>query len=72
MIEIQIAAVAKNHRILLVDDLLATGGTLKAAVDLFKSAECTVAHAFVLVELTGLNGRKVLDTEVDSLITFEF
>ncbi|CAD5205657.1 unnamed protein product [Bursaphelenchus okinawaensis] len=73
IIEIQKNVLPPHSRVLLVDDLLATGGTLKAAFDLLKTAQCDAGEAFVLVELTGLKGREVLNgATVKSLITYEF
>ena len=57
-------------RVLIVDDLLATGGTMKAACDLVKAVNCTVAACFVIIELTFLKGREKLPegTVLDALI----
>ncbi|CAD5208490.1 unnamed protein product [Bursaphelenchus xylophilus] len=73
VIEIQKNALPPHSKVLLIDDLLATGGTLKAAFDLLKSAQCDACEAFVLIELTGLKGREVLQgARVHSLVTYEF
>ena len=52
---------------MVVDDLLATGGTLRAVVDLLESVEAVPASVFVLVELTALNGRQKLAGKVDDV-----
>ncbi|GAB7070569.1 adenine phosphoribosyltransferase [Mycolicibacterium hodleri] len=55
-------------RVLLVDDVLATGGTLAAATTLLRTGGATVSDAAVVLELSALNGRAVLpDLAVASL-----
>lgn len=55
-------------RVLLVDDVLATGGTLAAATTLLRAGGATVSDAAVVLELSALNGRAVLpDLAVASL-----
>ena len=73
-VEIHADAVAGNARILLIDDLIATGGTAEAAVKLFSRAGGTVAAASFVIELPELGGRQrleALDIEVLSLCAFE-
>uniref|UniRef100_A0A0N5AX89 Adenine phosphoribosyltransferase n=1 Tax=Syphacia muris TaxID=451379 RepID=A0A0N5AX89_9BILA len=55
VIEIQADAVQPQSKVLLVDDLLATGGTLGAAIKLIEKAGGEVVEAFVLVQLSYLN-----------------
>jgi len=70
-LEIHTDAVAEGQRVLLVDDVLATGGTAEAAVALFGSVGADVAAAAFLVELTFLDGRSKLgDLPVDSIVTY--
>lgn len=65
-------AVGKGHRVLIVDDLLATGGTAKAVVDLVESVGGTVAGLLFVVELDFLRGRKKFDGyDVRSLIHYD-
>ena len=64
-----------GKRILLADDLLATGGTLVASANLIKKAGGIVAGAACLIELTGLKGRARLEEincPVVSLQSYEF
>ena len=56
-------AVKKGQRVLIVDDLLATGGTARAAADLVKKIGGTVHALAFLIELVGLNGRAKLAGE---------
>jgi adenine phosphoribosyltransferase len=56
-------AVTPGQRVLIVDDLLATGGTASAAVQLVKELGGTVAGVAVLIELAALNGREKLPGE---------
>jgi adenine phosphoribosyltransferase len=56
-VELHVDAVAKGERVLIVDDLLATGGTARAAVDLVQKLGAEVAGCLFLIELTFLPGR---------------
>jgi adenine phosphoribosyltransferase len=69
-IEIHTDAVTPGQRVLLVDDVLATGGTAAAAFTLLERLGATVPALSVLIELGFLNGRKKLETrEVHALLT---
>ncbi len=69
-IEVHRDGLLAGHRVLLIDDVLATGGTMAAAIDLVKQSGATIAGIAVLIELAALNGRTALaDQEVFSLIT---
>lgn len=59
-VEMHTDAVSRGTRVLVVDDLLATGGTLRACGDLLTAAGAVIAGVSVLIELTGLDGRKRL------------
>jgi adenine phosphoribosyltransferase len=70
-IEIHKDAISKGDRVLLHDDLLATGGTAKAACDLIEKIGGTIIQAVFVIELGFLNGReKLKDYTVDSLINY--
>ena len=56
-------AIRKGQRVLIVDDLLATGGTARATTDLVKQVGGTVVGLAFLIELIGLNGRTKLAGE---------
>ncbi|MGV3773040.1 MAG: adenine phosphoribosyltransferase [Verrucomicrobiales bacterium] len=64
-------AVGPGSRVLLIDDLLATGGTAGAAIALLKKVGAEVLEVSFLIELGFLNGRSKLDNvPVRSLITY--
>jgi len=71
-LEIHRDAIGRGHRVLLVDDLLATGGTASAAAELIKRCGGTIAGFSFIVELAFLGGRKRIgDYEVRSLIRYD-
>ena len=73
-VEIHTDAIATGEAILLVDDLIATGGTAEAAIKLIREAGGTVVGSAFVVELPDLGGRKRIEDlgiEVRSLCTFE-
>src|SRR5215203_3556932 len=70
-IEIQQDAITKGARVALVDDLLATGGTMAAAVTLLESVGGVVPAAACIIELTFLDGRKKLKVPVETLLQYE-
>jgi len=71
-LEIHEDAVRHGQRVLLVDDLLATGGTAAAATTLIRQLGGHVAAAAFIVELTFLSGRKKLgDLPVHSLLQYD-
>lgn len=70
-IEIHKDAISKGDRILLHDDLLATGGTAKAACDLIEKIGGNVVQTLFIIELAFLGGReKLKNYKVDSLINY--
>ncbi len=71
-IEIHKDAIKPGQRVLLVDDLIATGGTIKAAAELIESLGGEVVKIVFVMELAGLNGREQLKKyDVSSLICYE-
>ena len=70
-VEIQADAIAPGQRVVLLDDLIATGGTLRASIELIRKVGGTVAAAACLIELTFLNGREGLDIPFESLIRYD-
>jgi adenine phosphoribosyltransferase len=60
-LEIQQSTLPKNAKVLLIDDVLATGGTLIAANKLLLSAGFEVCGAVTLLEIASLNGKQLLD-----------
>ena len=71
-LEVHTDAIARGHRVLVVDDLLATGGTARAMCQLVDNAGGTVAGVAFLIELRFLDGRKLLrGYPVTSLIAYD-
>lgn len=70
-IEIQADAIEPGQRVFLLDDLLATGGTMNAAAQLLRSAGAVVTGAACIIELTFLHGRSKLDIPVSTLISYD-
>lgn len=64
-LEIHADDIPKGSRVLLVDDLLATGGTLKACSALLRAVGADVVGITVLIELVGLGGRGRMQESVD-------
>ena len=71
-IEIDISSIKKGDRVVLVDDLIATGGTMKAAIALIERLGGEVAGIAALIELVDLKGREILSPyRVESVIQYE-
>ena len=70
-IEIQENAIQPGQRVVILDDLLATGGTLAAAIRLLRNCGADVRSAACIIELTFLNGRAKLDVPFTSLISYD-
>lgn len=70
-IEMHKDSIKPGQRVLIVDDLIATGGTTKAMIDLVESLGGVVAGIVVLMELAGLEGRKKIEGyRLDSAIVY--
>jgi len=70
-IEIQADAIHPGHKVVIIDDLLATGGTADAAIQLVRKVGGTAAALAAIIELTFLDGRAKLDVPVHTLIAYE-
>ena len=71
-IEIQSDAVEKGQRVVILDDLLATGGTMAASIELIKKAGIEVVGAACIIELTFLGGRPKLNgIPFDALMAYD-
>lgn len=71
-IEIHKDAIKPGQKVVLIDDLIATGGTMKASADLVEKLGGKVAEIVFLIELAGLNGRDVLSKyKVESVVKYE-
>lgn len=70
-IEIQQDGVTKGARVVVVDDLLATGGTMAAAVALLDKVGAVIPAVACVIELTFLNGRELLPVPVETLLKYD-
>jgi adenine phosphoribosyltransferase len=70
-IEIQADALGEGQKVVVMDDLLATGGTAAAAVELLRSVGAEVVASAFIIELNFLNGRSKLDVPIHSLIEYD-
>ncbi|GEO82766.1 adenine phosphoribosyltransferase [Pararhodospirillum oryzae] len=71
VVEIQEGAIEPGQRVVILDDLLATGGTLNAANELVTKVGGNVVGAACLIELTFLKGRERATIPVDSLVAYD-
>lgn len=72
VIEVHKEDIKPGMKVVLIDDLIATGGTIKAAAGLLEQLGATVVKMVCLMELKGLNGRDYLkDYWVDTVISYE-
>jgi len=70
-VEIQADAVARGHRVVVLDDLLATGGTMAAAIALLRSVGAEVVGAACIIELAFLSGRRKIDVPFESVVRYD-
>jgi adenine phosphoribosyltransferase len=66
-LEMHIDAVSKGSKVLLIDDVLATGGTIGAAIELIHRAGAEVTHVLALLEIAGLPGRSTLNAKYPNI-----
>ena len=69
-IEIQADATTPGQKVVIVDDLLATGGTMAAGINLLRRLDADVKAAACIIELDFLKGRDRLDVPFDALINY--
>ena len=70
-LHIQADAIEPGQRVVVVDDLLATGGTLAASIALLRKVGAEVIAAAVIIEIASLRGRERLGIPVSALVTYE-
>jgi adenine phosphoribosyltransferase len=69
-VEIQADAIKPRERVVVLDDLLATGGTMRAAIELLRKVGAEVLGAAFVIELDFLGGRNRLDVPVASIVHY--
>jgi adenine phosphoribosyltransferase len=70
-IEIQENAINSGQRVVVLDDLLATGGTMQAAINLVRQRGGIVTAAACIIELTFLQGRSRIDVPFSSMVAYD-
>jgi adenine phosphoribosyltransferase len=71
VLEVHVDAIKPGQRVLMVDDLLATGGTMSACIDLVRGLGADIAATTFLIELTFLEGRRRLkDVDIHAAIQY--
>lgn len=71
-LEIHVDGVGPDDRVLLVDDVIATGGTARAGTNLIRGLDAELVGMGVLIELTFLGGRETLDgVDLYSILTYD-
>ncbi len=72
VIEIHKDAIKPGQKVVIIDDLIATGGTIEAIVKMIEQLGGEVVKICFVMELAGLKGReKLAEYEIDSIITYE-
>ncbi len=69
--EMQEGVIRPGQKVVVIDDLLATGGTAAAALALGRKMGAVVTRAVFIIELSFLNGREKLDVPASSLVTYD-
>jgi adenine phosphoribosyltransferase len=70
-IEMQEDAIMRGQRVAVLDDLLATGGTMQAAIDLVRRQGGVVAAAGCIIELSFLQGRNRIDVPFTAMVAYD-
>jgi adenine phosphoribosyltransferase len=70
-VEVQADAIEPGQKVVILDDLLATGGTMAASIKLLREVGAEVKGAACIIELTFLNGRDRLDVPCHTLIAYD-
>ena len=70
-VEIQADAIAPGQHVVILDDLMATGGTMAAGIDLIREVGGDVRGAACVVELTFLGGREKIDVPFEVLLKYD-
>jgi adenine phosphoribosyltransferase len=70
-LHIQEDAIAPGQRVVVVDDLLATGGTLSASIALLRKVGAEVTAAAVIIEILALKGRERIGVPTTALVTYD-
>jgi adenine phosphoribosyltransferase len=71
IVEVQADAVQPGERVVVLDDLLATGGTMAAAIKLLRSVGAEVVAAASIIELSFLVGRAKLDVPFNAILSYD-
>jgi adenine phosphoribosyltransferase len=66
-LEMHLDAIPKGSKVLLIDDVLATGGTIGAAIELIHRVGGEVSHVLALLEIDGLSGRATLQAKYPNI-----
>lgn len=70
-IEVQEDAIQPGRRVIVLDDLIATGGTMRAAIELVKRQGGIVAGAACIIELAFLDGRSRIEVPLTSMVSYD-
>jgi adenine phosphoribosyltransferase len=71
VVEVQADAIKPGERVVVLDDLLATGGTMAAAIQLLRGVGAEVVAAAAIIELTFLAGRARLDVPFTPILSYD-
>ncbi len=70
-VEVQADAITPGQRVVVLDDLLATGGTMSAAISLLRMVGAEVAAAACIIELSFLGGRAKITVPFSSVVAYD-